>query len=60
MDRCLTVKEAIELLKTMPQEAQLLVGQNCGGREACYSIKVEEVRSLFRDVKLTAVVVDVN
>ena len=57
----MTVKEVIEILKTMPQEAQVVAAQNGGGYEAVYSIHTEEVNELhIRDVKLTVVVVDLN
>jgi hypothetical protein len=55
------VNEAIEILKTMPQEAQIVVAQNGGGMETCHSIHTAEVNELgIRDVKLTVVVVDVD
>ncbi len=54
------VKEAIELLKQMPQEAEIVAAQNSGGMEPVYSIHTTEVTSAFRDVRLTVVVVDVD
>jgi hypothetical protein len=54
------VNEAIEILKTMPQEAEIVAAQNSGGMEPIYSIHTTEVTSTFRDVKLTVVVIDVD
>lgn len=56
------VNEAIEILKTMPQEAELVVAQNCGGMETCYSIRTEKVVNNFDKKKndTTVVVVDVD
>ena len=55
----ITVKEAIEILKTMPQEAQLMVA-DCNCLSTAISIHTEDLPSKTRDVHLTIVVVDAD
>jgi hypothetical protein len=44
------VNEAIEILKTMPQEAEIVASQNGGGCETVYSIHTAEVTRQVRIV----------
>ena len=55
----ITVSQAIEILKTMPQEAQLMVG-DCNCLSTARSIHTEDLPSKTRDVRLTVVVVDAD
>ena len=55
----LTVKKTIEILKTMPQEAQLMVC-DCNCLSSARSIHTEDLPSKNRDVHLTVVVVVVE
>jgi uncharacterized protein (DUF779 family) len=57
----MTVKEAIETLKTMPQDAELVIyHENCGccGPQSARSVHTEDIPSKIRDVHLTVVVIE--
>ena len=58
----MSVADAIKILQTMPQEAQLMIShENCGccyGPMSAVSIHTEDRPSKHRDVHLTVVVIE--
>lgn len=61
----ITVKQAIEILKTLPQDAQLMVDRtdDCGclyGPSEATSIHTKVILSQYKETPTTVVIVDDN
>ena len=54
------VNELIELLKDMPQDAEVVVGQGIGSYEPCCGVKQDNITDNFSGEKIRAVTIEIE